>query len=317
MAKSLNAEIVSCDSRQIYKGLPALCDTPKGAWRKTNGHRLFLSKNNIPYHLVDKLEPWQRWDAHKFSKEAARTIKNVLKKKKWAIVAGGSGFYFRSIFSGLSELPKIKPGLRKKIANDLKRYGLERLISRLVKIDPQTASKIDTKNPRRVSRALELCLAIKGKLSTHLKNRNIKPACSYPYIAFYIDWPKNLLDKRIESRLRANISRMLKEMNSLKKRFNSRRMRSLPLFESIGAKALYQHSCAAMERNDALAQTLKSTKQYSKRQRTWFKKEKDLIPISIRSKALRDKSYLLKYISGSILAHVRTNGESGETLWKK
>ena len=141
LAKKYNGEIVSADSRQVYKGMNI------GAGKVTK-----KEMGKIPHHLLDVANPKTRFSVAQYQKLALKTIKNIQNKNKVPILVGGTGFYIQSIVDGIV-IPEVKPDwkLRKK----LEKLTNEQLFKRLKKLDPKRAKLIDKKNPRRLVRALE------------------------------------------------------------------------------------------------------------------------------------------------------------------
>src|SRR5262245_9152539 len=147
VARELNAEIVSGDAFQIYRGLDLLTAKPGAST---------LAK--VPHHLISTISLSEEMNADKFRRLALGAIREINSRGKLAIVVGGSGLYVKALTHGLAPLPEPDPKLREK----LNTMSLDELCSRLTKLDPETARKIDVKNRRRVVRALEIRL-ITGK----------------------------------------------------------------------------------------------------------------------------------------------------------
>jgi len=147
IACRLNAEIVSADAFQIYRGLDRLTAKPE---------KTILEK--VPHHLLSAVPLNEEMNVEKFRAAATKVIREIHAREKRAIVVGGSGLYVRALTHGLSQLPGADPKLRAQL-NEL---SLEELCRQLIDLDPESARKIDLKNRRRVVRALEICL-LSGK----------------------------------------------------------------------------------------------------------------------------------------------------------
>ncbi len=154
--KSLKSEIISADSRQVYKGM----DIGTGKVTKKE-------MRNIPHHLLDVVSPKIRFTVTQYQKLTLKKIKEIMKKNKLPIIVGGSGFYIQSIVDGLV-VPHVKPNwqLRKK----LEKKSVAELYKMLKKIDPNRARTIERKNPRRLIRALEIVLITKKPVPVLKKN---------------------------------------------------------------------------------------------------------------------------------------------------
>src|SRR5215813_8799306 len=147
VANQIGAEVVSADAFQIYRGLDLLTAKPDAST---------LAK--APHHLIGTTPLHEEMNAEKYRRAASRVIEEIHSLGKLAIVVGGSGLYIKALTHGLAPLPKSDPKLREK----LNAMSLDQLRVRLIELDPETARKIDTKNRRRVARALEIFL-LSGK----------------------------------------------------------------------------------------------------------------------------------------------------------
>src|SRR5262245_15036169 len=143
VAREVNAEIVSADAFQIYRGLDVLTAKPDTST---------LAK--APHHLIGTVALTEDMNAEKYRRDAIRVIEEINSRDKLAIVVGGSGLYIKALTHGLAPLPESDPKLREK----LNAMSLDDLRSQLAELDSETAEKIDLKNRRRVVRALEICL---------------------------------------------------------------------------------------------------------------------------------------------------------------
>ena len=156
VAHELGAEIVSADAFQIYRGLDLLTAKPDAST---------LAK--APHHLIGTMPLTEELNAEKFRRTASCAIDEINSRGRLAIVVGGSGLYTKALTDGLSPLPESNPKLRAK----LNAASLDDLRSQLVELDPETAEKIDLKNRRRVTRALEICL-LTGKPASAQRQRS-------------------------------------------------------------------------------------------------------------------------------------------------
>ena len=162
LAKKYNGEIVSADSRQIYRGMDI--GTAK---IKPTANRQSLIANNIPQHLIDIKNPNEDYSAADYKHDAILAIDNILERGKLPILAGGTGLYIKALIDNLT-IPEVKadPRLRKKIETQIKKEGLGAAVKKLLLLDPEAASVVDLKNPRRVVRALEIAIKTKAPISS-------------------------------------------------------------------------------------------------------------------------------------------------------
>src|SRR4030095_2997129 len=143
VAREIGAEIVSADAFQVYRGLDLLTAKPDSS-----------TLGKAPHHLIGTTLLSEKMNAEKYRRAASRAIEEIHSRGKLAIVVGGSGLYIKALTHGLAPLPESDPELRKK----LNAMSLDDLRSQLSEVDPGTARKVDLKNRRRVTRALEICL---------------------------------------------------------------------------------------------------------------------------------------------------------------
>ncbi|MEK7123259.1 MAG: tRNA (adenosine(37)-N6)-dimethylallyltransferase MiaA, partial [Patescibacteria group bacterium] len=151
IAKKFRGEIISADSRQIYKGIDV--GTAKIAKKEMKG---------IPHHLLDVVSPDKILTLAQYQKQTLAAIKKILKKGKLPIICGGTGLYIQAMVDNL-RIPEVPPNpkIRAKIEKEIARNGLAAIYKKLLKLDPECEKFIDPKNPRRIIRALEVCLITK------------------------------------------------------------------------------------------------------------------------------------------------------------
>ena len=209
----MGAEIVSADSRQIYRGMdigtakpPRDLARPNDKQIKTNGKRKF-DKNSVSFdyyssgirhHLIDIKNPNEEYTVAQYKKDCLRVIRRILKRKKLPILVGGTGLYVKAVVENL-EIPKVKPNskLRKKLEKELKSKGVNYLYQKLIKLDPEAAYIVDPKNPRRIIRALEITIKTNKPFSKQRKSGKKL----FDALKIGIDLPKAKLKKRIDKRV--------------------------------------------------------------------------------------------------------------------
>lgn len=260
LAQKFNGEIISADSRQVYKGMDI--GTGKDLSEYGNG------KNRVRHHLIDVADPNEVFSVGKWKKMAEQAIEDILKRGKLPIIVGGTGLYIDSLTKGL-DFPNSKPDL--KLREEIENLDNEELLKKLKKLDLKTFNEIDKKNRRRVERAIEICLTTGKPLSLQRKKNKIK----YDFLQIGIRTDRDVLRKRILERLifRFDVQGMLEEVEGLRKngvswdrlddfgleyRFVSRYLRGLYQFEDMREKLYYAIS------------------QFAKKQMTWFKRDKSI-----------------------------------------
>ncbi len=253
LAGKFNGEIVSADSRQVYKGMDI--GTGKVTKKEMQG---------IPHHLLDVALPKKRFDVSQYKKLADKAIEKIFKKNKIPFIVGGTGFYIQVIVDGIN-IPKTKPDwkLRKK----LEKKPVSELYKMLQKLDPRRAAHIDKSNPRRVIRALEIVLKSKSPIPP-LQPKSPK----FKALFLGVKRDKNELKKLIEKRLLKRLEEgMIDEVKKLHKSGVPWRR-----LEELGLEYRYvaQYLQGKLGYDEMVKKLQKEIEHYAKRQMTWFKRDK-------------------------------------------
>jgi tRNA dimethylallyltransferase len=255
LAKSFKGEVISADSRQVYKGLDI--GTGKVTKKEMKG---------IPHYLLDVAEPKNQFSVAQFQKLALKKIQEIIKHKKMPIIAGGTGFYIESILED-TQYPSapINQAFRKK----LQKKSAEELFKMLKKMDSRRAKEIDAKNPIRLIRAIEL-----AKHFGFVPQVYKQPRSEYDFLQIGLKLHPEILKAKIKYRLLKRIDLgMIEEVKKLRRKGLSwKRMHELGLeYRYI---ALYlQKKISKEEMIEGLSNAIW---QYAKRQDTWFKRDKSI-----------------------------------------
>ena len=260
LARQTGGIIVSADSRQVYKRLTAGTAKPQGAWE--NG--VYLTEG-IPYCLVDFLDVTEIFNAGAFRKCAAEIA--AQHPDRQLIFAGGTGMYLHAYFVGMDELPAGTPETREKLSKLLAEKGKAGLHAALAEKDPASAAAIPPGNVQRTMRALELYL-LSGRPASELKSGHFFQLPD-PKNSFwvYLDWDKAILSKRIAQRTESIFDPMCAETKAL---LAEGFLPDVPALKSLGYPQVIQYLSGRISRQAALEQIAQLTRQYAKRQRTWF-----------------------------------------------
>ena len=263
LARKFKGEIISADSRQVYKGM----DIGTGKDLEEYEIKTKKGKIKIPYHLIDVVQPKKQFTLAHWLKMASRKIDDILRRKRVPFVVGGTALYLNALIEGYQLPPaKLDKNLRKKLS----KLSLETLKKKLKKLDPQTYRTIDKKNRRRLQRALEIILQTKKPLSV----QRVKKRPDYHFLILGITHPKNILKKRIEKRLEQRLKRgLIEEVEKLHQQGISwRRLEEFGLEYKFVAQYL-QNKISYLEMKEKLK---KAIYQFAKRQMTWYKKMKNI-----------------------------------------
>ena len=251
LAKKFNGEIVSADSRQVYTGLDL--GTGKVTKKEMQG---------IPHHLLNVASPKQIYTVSHYIQDAKKAIQAILDKGKLPIIVGGTGFYIDALTEG-ALLPEVPPNIS--LRKELEKYKPEKLFSILKKIDPKRSKNIDPKNSVRLIRAIEIAKAIGS-------TPPIKNTRTYDVLRIGIAIDQEKLKKNISRRLNDRIKKgMVNEVKKLHKSGLSwKRMESLGLEYRYLARFLKKKITKA----ELITELNKEILSYAKRQKTWFKRNK-------------------------------------------
>jgi len=262
LAKKFNGEVVSADSRQVYKGM----DIGTGKITKKEMAR-------IPHHMLDVASPKTRFDVARYQKMAHKKITDILKRGKLPIVCGGTGLYIKAIVENPS-YSDIPPDL--KLRERLEKKTVAQLFAMLKKIDRVRAETIDSKNPRRMIRAIEI--AKSAGQTPAIKSQPI-----YDALLIGIKPSREKLKSAIKARLQKRIRQgMIAEVKNLRARGVSwRRLEELGLEYKYAALYLQNK----MSKEEMIKTLETKINQYAKRQITWFKKTPNVRWISTTKKA--------------------------------
>ncbi len=280
LAERLDAEIVNADSQQVYRGLDRVTAKPTAAEQARARH-----------HLLDVAEPEEQLDAAAFVRLADAALKDIAARGKRAIVAGGTGLWIRALVNGLVDAPAADPGFRTALRAELAERGPEVLHARLAAVDPESGARIHATDRVRVERALEVH-ALSGKPLSELHRAHAFAERRYQAQRIFIDPPRALLAERIAARTRElwSSGALVRETRWLQERI-ARVPAAAKALKIIGYGECDQwlreggDPAAGLEGADAAAMLARSdpsamleridarTRQYGKRQRTWFAKE--------------------------------------------
>ncbi|HSR89322.1 MAG TPA: tRNA (adenosine(37)-N6)-dimethylallyltransferase MiaA [Candidatus Udaeobacter sp.] len=281
LAKKFNGEVISADSRQVYKKMSIGTAKPAGVWQKES-----YIVAGISHHLMDIVDPSDDFSLSDYKALANEKIKDVLSRKKLPIIVGGTGLYVQTLVDNL-DIPKIPPN--KDLREKLEQKTLPELVAMLEKIDQATAKKIDLKNPRRVLRALEVCI-LSGKSFLQQQTKS-KPL--YDVLQIGINLPSEELYSRINKRVDKQIADgLIEETKQLAAGYGW----DLPSMSGIGYKQIGFYLRDQMSLAEAVELLKRDTRRYAKRQMTWFKRDRRIIWLENPDKILAE-NLIQKFLS--------------------
>ena len=273
LARLCGGDIISADSRQVYKLLTTGTAAPKGVWQ--NGE---FKTEGINCRLVDFLDINESFDVSKFIAAATEFVEQA--KGRQQIFAGGTGMYLQGYFTGMDKLPQADEEIRKNLKALADAHGKEHLHNLLKEKDPQSAVQIPAGNIQRVMRALEICMLTGGPASALKTGKFSADIDPLKVRFFYINWAKELLEERIVQRTNIIFEPMVKEAQHAVSLGYAKDCCGL---RSLGYREALEFAEGKITKAQAIEKIIILTRQYAKRQRTWFGRYKNIVKIDINA----------------------------------
>lgn len=277
LARMFDGEIISADSRQIYRGMNI--GTAKAPEKELKG---------IKHYLVDIKNPDKEYTVAEYKKDAIRAIRAILKKGKLPILVGGTGLYVKAVVDNL-DIPAVKPNsaLRKKLEMRIEKKGLAALYRELVERDPEAAYIVDGKNPRRVIRALEVTLMTGKPFSAQRKKgKRIFDILEIGILKTPDELKKTInrrADKMIENGLANEVKKLIKKYG-----------RKPVAFDAIGYREIIDTLEGKITLAEAIELIKKKTWAFARRQMTWFRKDQKIKWVKNEKEAI---AHVQKFLS--------------------
>ncbi|MDP2905416.1 MAG: tRNA (adenosine(37)-N6)-dimethylallyltransferase MiaA [Candidatus Omnitrophota bacterium] len=257
-AKRIGAEIISCDSMQVYKGMDIITSKPFPALRK-----------KVPHYLIGVVSLAKDYDVTRFRRAALNKAKDILKRGKIPLFVGGTGLYMSVLLDGIFKTKASDPRLRERLYKLAQNKGSLYLYNRLLRVDPAAALKIHPNDTRRLIRALEVFTAT-GKPISELQKKRKGLYADYDVKILCLGLKRERLYRRIEQRVERMFNKgLLDEVRKLLRRKLSRTASA-----AIGIKELKGYFDGQYDLAEAKELVKLNTRRYAKRQLTWFRKDK-------------------------------------------
>ena len=259
LAKTLNGEVISCDSMQVYKGMDI--GTAKPTEEEMQG---------VPHHMLSVAEPWEDFSVSRYCAMATPILEDILAREKTAIIAGGTGLYMDSLIRGNDFAPFPSTGMREKLESQAEEKGMEAMLSLLHSIDPESAARLHLKDRKRIIRALEVYYETGETITAHNKKTQALPP-RYEPLWLGLDFANrqdlyDRIDKRVDVMLAQGL---ISEIQALLCAGISPDCTAL---QAIG----YKEFVGALAGNGTVAeaadQVRQASRHYAKRQLTWFRR---------------------------------------------
>lgn len=263
LAQAWHTQIVNCDARQVYRQLDI------GTAKPT-----LEEQSKAPHHLLNHLDIVEPYNAQQYTLDALEVLDTLFTGHDIVVAVGGSTLYAQTLWYGLDEIPPVKPEIRAQLWETYEKEGLTALLANLQEVDPSTASRIDTQNPARVLRALEVFHS-SGKPISFFQTGNKKER-PWRNIKIALNWePRSELYERINLRVEAMMEAGLE--SELKQLLAEGIPADAPGLQTIGYRELLPYLAGRASREEAVSLIQRNSRRYAKRQLTWWRKEPDIV----------------------------------------
>jgi tRNA dimethylallyltransferase len=258
VARNLKTEIISCDSRQIYNELKIGTAVPSES-----------ELAEVKHHFIQNKSIYDYYNASMFEFEVMDLLDTLYGKYKYVLMVGGSGLYINAVCYGIDDLPAVDPGLRKELLEKYKTEGIESIRKQLKLLDPSYYAKVDLKNHKRILKAIEVSLMTGRPYSSSLKNS--KKERPFKILKVGLSVNREELYERINNR----VDRMIEEGFPDEAR-QYHKDRHLNALNTVGYKELFDYLDNKTTFEEAVRLIKRNTRNYARKQLTWFKKQKDI-----------------------------------------
>ncbi len=264
LARELPCEIISVDSAQVYKGMNIGTAKPDAA-----------ALREAPHHLIDVIEPHERYSAARFRDDALAVMREVTERDRIPLLVGGTMMYYQALTEGLNELPEADPMIRMMIDTMAEENGWPAVHARLARVDPETAARLEPNDSQRVQRALEIYLLTNQPMSKLLA----RPKYVYfPYTPIRISLvpsDREVLHMRIAQRFDAMLEAgLVKELRKLREEYGLEP--GMPSMRCVGYRQAWDHLEGRLDAAALREQGIAATRQLAKRQLTWLRAMENL-----------------------------------------
>ncbi len=274
LANHFKTEIISADSRQFYKEMTIGTAVPTKE-----------ELQEVKHHCIQHLSIFDHYSVAEFEQECLQILEGLFLEKEVVILVGGSGLYMDAVLYSLDQFPKVPTQIRDDLNTLFQEKGIDALQQQLAQLDPLYYQKVDTHNPRRLIRALEVCIATGKPYSSFLGKQAVKRP--FKTVILGISADRKMVYDRINQRVEAMVKMGLVE--------EARRLypyRDQNALQTVGYRELFTYFDGKMSLPEAVAEIKKNTRRFAKRQLTWYRKNEEIfwLPHDLSPNVLIEKA---------------------------
>ena len=262
LAQRIDGEVVSCDSTAVYRGFDIGTDKPSLAERR-----------GVPHHLIDVVDPTERYSAARYAREAADVVRRVTAAGRIPVLAGGTGLYYRALTRGLCPAPARDDRLRARLGRIAARRGLERLHRWVARVDPESAVRIQPHDEKRLVRALEVYLLTGRTLTAHFAQTR-SPLEDYDVLPFALRLPAEETARRVARRVARQFERGV--LDEVREALAAGVPEDAHPFGGLVYRQVLEHLKGVRDEPATRALIAQENRRYARRQLIWFRKEPNL-----------------------------------------
>lgn len=258
LARELNAEIISADSRQLYRDIPIGTAAPTAE-----------QMAEVKHHFVGTLSLEEYYSAAQFEDDVMQLLPQLFTRSPYVVMCGGSMMYVDAVCKGIDNIPTISDEIRREVVERFERDGAEAMREELRRLDPIYYNQVDLKNHKRVIHAVEICLQA-GRPYSELRTNSVKQR-PFRIVKIGLNLPREQLFDRINRRVEKMIEAGL--VDEARRFYPQRHLNSL---NTVGYKELFAWMDGTMDYDTAVARIQKNTRVYAKKQLIWYAKDTDM-----------------------------------------
>lgn len=268
VAKAFETEILTADSRQVYRGMDVGTDKP-----------VLEERQGVPHRLIDLVDPDKSFNAGLYRRQAVDEIERLYRNRRLPLVVGGTGLYVRTLLKGLCDAPPADPIVRAALRQESKDQGFDHLYARLVDVDPAAAARLHPRDESKVIRALEVH-QLSGRRMSEFQQEHGFAERPFSALIIGLNRERGALYRRIEERIDWQMAHGLTE--ETKQLLAQGYRRDSAAMKGLGYRQVAEHLAGEYDVAEMVRRFKRDTRHFSKRQMTWFRKEPGIQWLTIK-----------------------------------